>query len=226
MDHLLSSDEPMIETRGRQVKQKDGKMVNGMPMRPDARGRGRSGSHRVLPVVLCLTQACVLALFPASAKARHHDNAENLREHIGREKNPIKKAKLEIRLGRLELDQAASAYDQRQIPQGQKLLSQSTSEMQDAWNVLKSTRRNAAKHSDGFLQLEIGLRENARLLRMLRQRVFYLYRGPIDETLKTLNQTHSEVLLALFPGAIPPAVPGKGKGKIQAYQNPAKGIHP
>lgn len=149
--------------------------------------------------------ACALALYPALIWGRRHDNPQELIARIARENNPVKKAKYEIRLGRLILERAEQAYDGRHIPQGQKLLARYTHEMQDAWNLLSATGRNAAKKPDGFMQLEIALRENNRDLRELRRRVFYLYRGPIDQTLKTLGQLHSKVLVDLFPGAVPPS---------------------
>lgn len=175
--------------------------------------------------------ACALALCPARIWGRRHDNPQELAARIEREKNPVKKAKYEIRLGRLILDQAEQAYDGRQIPEGQKLLASYTRQMQDAWKLLAATGRNAAKKPDGFMQLEIALRENNRDLRELRRRVYYLYRRPIDQALKTLGQLHSKVLVDLFPGAAPPANPSHASeafqtGKKGANVAAARGVHP
>ncbi|MGH9378488.1 MAG: hypothetical protein ACRD18_12670 [Terriglobia bacterium] len=169
--------------------------------------------------------ACALTLYPSILRARHHDNEPDLTARIQRENNPVKRAKLEIRMGKLLLDQAAAAYDHHQIPQGQKLLSSFTGEMQDAWKLLESSGRNAAKKPDGFMQLEIALRENARALNGLRERVFYLYRGPIDKTLKTLNQVHSRVLVQLFPGAVPPSAASPAAKGVPALQNTKRGAN-
>lgn len=163
--------------------------------------------------------ACALALCPAMIWGRRHDNPQELTARIARENNPVKKAKYEIRLGRLILEQAEQAYDGRHIPQGQELLARYTRDMQSAWNLLSATGRNAVKKPDGFMQLEIALRENNRDLRELRRRVYYLYRGPIDQTLKTLAQLHSKVLVDLFPGAVPPANP---PGASEAFQSAKK----
>ncbi|MGH9378159.1 MAG: hypothetical protein ACRD1I_05105 [Terriglobia bacterium] len=165
-----------------------------------------------------------LSFFPGLSQARRQDKAADLEARIQRESNPVKKAKLKIRLGQLDLDQATQAYDRQEISQGQKLLSESTAEMGDAWTLLKSTGRNPAKKPDGFMQLEIGLRESTRTLTALRRRIFYLYRDPIDSALKTLSQMHSQVLVGLFPGAAPSSSnPNAEKGKAPAYQNPGKG---
>ncbi len=145
------------------------------------------------------------AAVPVRLWARHHDDAASLTAHIQREKNPIKKAKLEIRLSKLELEQAVGSYDHHQLDSGKQQLAAFLGRVQDAWAILKSSGRNAASKPDGFMQLEIALREDARSLNDLRERVAYFNRAPIDQTIHQLNQLHSEVLIALFPGAAPPA---------------------
>ncbi|MGH9351841.1 MAG: hypothetical protein ACRD2G_06750 [Terriglobia bacterium] len=199
------------------------KLEGHMPRPLDLESRTIQG-FRSLWFHLALAAVVALAFFPGVGQARHQDNAADLEARIQREKNPVKKAKLQIRLGRLDLDQAADAYDHQKMSLGQKLLSESTDEMEDAWTLLKSTGRSPAKKPDGFMQLEIGLREETRALGELRRRVFYLYRGPVDSTLKTLTQMHSQVLVGLFPGAAPASSgPNAEKRKIPAYQNPGKG---
>lgn len=177
-------------------------------------------SHQACILAFGLT--CTLAFCSVRLLARRHDNVQELAARIQRESKPVKKAKLEIRMGTLLLDQAADAYDQHKIAQGQKLLSNSTHEMQDAAKLLDNTGRNAAKKPDGFMQLEIALRENARTLTELRERVFYLYRAPIDQALKTMSQTHAHVLVELFPGAVPPAAPSPPEKNAAGLHNASK----
>lgn len=149
------------------------------------------------------------AVVPARLWARHHDDAASLTAHIQREKNPVKKAKLEIRLSKLELEQAVGSYDHRQLDPGKQQLAAFLSRVQKAWGLLKSSGRNAASKPDGFMQLEIALREDARSLNDLRERVAYFNRAPIDQAIQQLNQLHSDVLIALFPGAAPPPAHAK-----------------
>lgn len=173
----------------------------------------------------CIAAAIVLFLVPLPGEGWRKDTAADLQAKIDRESNPVKKAKLMVRLGHLDLRQAAADYDNHQMPQGEKLLVQSTTIMENAWTLLKSTGRNPARKPDGFMQLEIGLREETRSLSELRRRVFYLYRGPVDAALKTLNQMHAQVLVGLFPGAAAPPsqVPQVKKRNMPAYQNPDQG---
>jgi hypothetical protein len=156
------------------------------------------------------------AAVPVRLWARHHEDAASLTAHIEREKNPIKKAKLEIRLSKLELEQAVGSYDHHQLDSGKQQLAAFLGRVQDAWGHLKSSGRNAASKPDGFMQLEIALREDARSLNDLRERVAYFNRVPIDQAIQQLNQLHSEVLIALFPGAAPPAAAHAKNSKMEA----------
>ncbi len=149
--------------------------------------------------------SCLSLFLPSSLLVARRLDAGKLVARIAREKNPVKKARMEVKLGRFHLDQAIRAYDRRQNRQGQKLLGESQADLQNAWKTLEASGRNAAKKPQGFMKLEIGLREDLRLLRELRRQVFYLNRGPIDAALSSLGQLHAKVLVALFPGAVPPA---------------------
>ena len=165
---------------------------------------------RVQPVIFCLSAALICALYPQQICAGRMQNEAKLVASIEREKKPVKKAKLEVRLGQLQLQQAISAYEKQQIPQGQKLLASFLDDMENAWNTLKASGRNAANKPQGFRGLEIGMNQDTRRLDDLRRQVFYLYRGPIEETLSKLNQLHAQVLVALFPGSVPPPERGPG----------------
>lgn len=165
----------------------------------------KTGAIRLRAVIAGLSLVSLYMLHPHRLWARGKENEAKLVASIEREKRPVNKAKLEVRLGRLQLQQAISAYEKQQIPQGQKLLASFLENMENAWSVLEGSGRNAAKKPQGFRELEMGLNEDARRLNDLRREVFYLYQGPIEETLKKMNELHAKVLLALFPGAAPPA---------------------
>jgi len=153
-----------------------------------------------------LSLAAALVLPSAMVWARRHDDPAKLEDQIQRERNPVKKAKLEIRLARLDLQQGLDAYSHNQVKQGEQFLGAYLQEITDSWNVLENSGRNAVKNPSGFMQLEIALRENARFLNDLEERVGYLEQTPIRKTLGEMKRIHSRVLLALFPGAGPPTV--------------------
>ncbi|HEV2177447.1 MAG TPA: hypothetical protein VGW33_09640 [Terriglobia bacterium] len=130
---------------------------------------------------------------------RHTDTEADLTARIAREHDPVKKAKYEIRLGELKLQQATDAYDRDETGPGEKLLGSYLDEMKDAWKLLKGSGRDAVRKPAGFKELDIALREDARRLDDLRRRVPFMDRGPLDKVMQEVNQTHAEVLTALFP---------------------------
>jgi hypothetical protein len=138
---------------------------------------------------------------------KHHDEEAKLQAHIDRERNPVKKAKLEIRLGRLKLEQAEAAYDQDQVKQGAALLASYERIMQTAWQTLQSSGRNAARQPQGFKELDIALREGLRRLDDLKHRISYYDRDPVEKTNQQLTKERSEVLQALFPTLKPAPQP-------------------
>ncbi len=135
----------------------------------------------------------------ATARGAKHDNEEELKGRIQNEHNPVKKAKLQIRLGRLQLDQAETNYRQGHVEQGAALLATYAGTMQAAWETLRESGRNAARQPQGFKELELALREGTRRLEDLKHRVSYFDRDPIDKVQQNLASEHNAVLKALFP---------------------------
>jgi hypothetical protein len=154
---------------------------------------------RLLSSAVFLTLLALLAVAVAPAPARHLETEQELLDRIQREQNPIRKAKLEIRLGRLKMNEAIGAYDQGQMEQGKSLLGTYLDRMKGCWRTLKGSGRNAVKQSQGFRELDIALREDSRTLEDLAHRISYFDRGPVEQTLGEVNRVHDEVIHALFP---------------------------
>ena len=144
---------------------------------------------------------------PAPLAARHPDTEEDLQARIEREPNPVKKAKFEVRLGRVKLAQAIAAYDKGDLDRSNALAAAYLAEMKGAWQRLRDTGRNAVKKPEGFRELDIALREDARVLDDLAHRIPYNDRGPVTEVAHAVDQLHGEVLAALFP----PEAPSRAK---------------
>ena len=144
------------------------------------------------------------------ASARHQESEEDLLGRIQRESNPVKRAKYEIRLGRLELNQAIEANNQGHLEQCQQLLGVYIGRMKSSWETLRGSGRRAARQPQGFKELDIALREDARLLEDLKRRVPTLDREPVEKAAQEVEQIRNEVLRALFPSE-PPA---KGKHRF------------
>ena len=140
---------------------------------------------------------------PAPLAARHPDTEDDLQARIEREPNPVKKAKFEVRLGRVKLAQAIAAYDKGDLDRSNALATAYLAEMKGAWQRLRDTGRNAVKKPEGFRELDIALREDARVLDDLAHRIPYNDRGPVTEVAHAVDQLHGEVLAALFPAEAP-----------------------
>lgn len=148
-----------------------------------------------------LVWLAVGAAIPAGAGVpRHAESPEELEAKIQRERDPIKRAKLQIKLFRFDLQQAVAAYDAQQLDQGAQLLSKYLDEVKRCWKTLQSSGKVAAKHSAGFKDFDIALRENIRQLNDLEQRLLYANGGPVRTAMRQAQEIRNENLLALFPG--------------------------
>jgi hypothetical protein len=127
------------------------------------------------------------------------DNERDLLTRIARERNPVKKAKYEVRLARVKLFQAMEALDRKDVEGSQKLLRDYLERLKSAWATLQSSGRSAHRKPQGFKELDIELREDARYLEDLKHRFSYLDRGPVEKTAQEVEHLRSVVLKALFP---------------------------
>jgi hypothetical protein len=133
----------------------------------------------------------------------HVESEAELLANIKREQNPVKKAKIEIRLGRLKLRHAISAYDQGHIEDGAQFVAAYVDRMTSCLKTLQGSGRQAVRQPQGFKELDIALREDSRLLEDMARRVSYFDRAPIEKAAKQIEQLRTDVLRALFPAERP-----------------------
>ena len=152
------------------------------------------------PVALAWVATFGIIMFPAGSQAHHADSESELLARLATETNPAKKAKIEIRLGSLKLEQAAAAYDHDEVDTGAKLLDSYLGWMKQAWGLLHQSGRDASRRPQGFIDLDIALRENLRKLADLRIHMPFADRGPIERIGAEADALHTQVLGALFPG--------------------------
>ena len=150
-------------------------------------------------VTIGLLLAGAPAAFAGPSSGPSSETEERLLARIQRETDPIKKSKCVTRLARIKLQQAIAAYEHGNIEQGVQLAKAYLGRVKDSWQLLKNCGRNAARDPRGFKELDIELREDARLIEDLKRRVSYFDRGPIEQTGKELEVVRAEVLQELFP---------------------------
>lgn len=151
---------------------------------------------------MLVAAACFVILaqpFACAMPGGNKDKAEKLAAKIEREKNPGKKARLQLRLAKLRLEQADAAYHVREYAKGNTLLQQYFDQVKNSWATLQGTDNGVRKHLGAFKKLEISLRENARFLEDLRHRIPYPQNGFIKQIEEESSTVHNEVLEALFP---------------------------
>jgi len=163
-----------------------------------------------LSIVLLLIGAPVY--FAGVLSAPPSQSEAQLLARLEAEQDPIKKSKIETRLAWIKLRQAIRTYKQGNTEEGAQLLGAYLGRIKDSWQILKSSGRNAAHASGGFKELDIELREDARLLDDLKRRISYFERDPIEKAEKEVEQERTEVLRALFPVARAPEA-AKPSGK-------------
>jgi hypothetical protein len=135
----------------------------------------------------------------AASPPRRRDKEEDLLARIQRQSDPVKKAKLEIRLGRVKLLQSMAACDRGDIEETNRLLGVYMETLNGAWERLKNSGRVAHKKSSGFKELDIELREDARYLEDLRRRLPFAERGTATRVAEEVDELRNKVLKALFP---------------------------
>jgi hypothetical protein len=134
-----------------------------------------------------------------SIAAKSRDDGPKLLAHLEREGNPIKKAKIEVRLARLRLEEAFDAYSHGHYNEFWKLMSEYEDYMKKAWAELQVSGRIAARKSDGFKQLDIGLRESRRDLDDFETHITFDERQEVQKIRARMEVIHNQVLNALFP---------------------------
>jgi len=165
----------------------------------------------LLPAVLAF--AGFLLVGPC---ALGRDTEEQLSQRIHTEQNPVKKAKEEVKLSSFKLARVQDAYSQGHFEDGVKALSVFMDTLQAARKTLHDSGRKAAKHSEGYRELEIALREDVRALKDLERVVDYFNRTPLEHAVKDMEQMQGELIHELFPGgpsrkdkeSLPPDSPG------------------
>ncbi len=113
--------------------------------------------------------------------------------------NPVDRAKAVGKLGHEEYTAARQAIDAGKTDEALQFLTQYNTQATDAHNGLLKTGVDAEKHSNGFRQLQISVRERERELKELINRVGFEQRPPFETLQKDLDTLNQKLILELFP---------------------------
>jgi hypothetical protein len=139
--------------------------------------------------------------------AHARDSEAELQARIEQERNPVKKAKLEIKLARIKLGEAQAAYNKGDMNAGAEVLNAYVGHMESSWQALHDSGRVASRKPQGFKELEIALREDTRLLEDLKRSIPFFNRSPVEKVIQKVEKIRAQVLQALFPVMKPTKAP-------------------
>lgn len=141
--------------------------------------------------------ALVVLLVVATAVCQNR--TDELRARFNQETNPVRKAKLMRDLGEAELKEVDRDLGGGKASDAAAALERYRDEVRSCQQALDATGSNAEKHSSGFKQLEISVRESLRRLDLIiptltgdQQSRFVAVRGD-------LSQINQHLLQELFP---------------------------
>lgn len=113
--------------------------------------------------------------------------------------NPIKRAKAVPKLGREEYLAARQALKEGNRDAALEYLRDYNEQATSAHDELAKMTADPEKHSNGFRQLQISVRERARELRYLATGVAFDQRKPFEDLQKALDALNQKLILELFP---------------------------
>lgn len=150
---------------------------------------------------VALARMCVLGLLlgaPAqSTRVQQNIAKDKLKyEHAD---NPVERAKASSKLGHEEYVAARQAIDAGKMDDAFQLLKSYRDQATSAHEALVKTGVDPEKHSNGFRQLQISVRERVRELKELADRVPFQQREPFIALQKELDELDQKLILELFP---------------------------
>ena len=147
-----------------------------------------------------LASACMfgLLLAPPQSVRVQNDIAKDKLKYESAD-NAVARAKAIGKLGHEEYVAARKAIDAGRIEEALQLLKDYNDQTSETHDSLVKTGVDAEKHSNGFRQLQISVRERLRELRELTTRVAFEQRQPFEVLEKNLDALNQKLILELFP---------------------------
>ena len=137
-----------------------------------------------------------------AGRSSYDDRAKELqkeRDRLDKEKDPVTRAKIEIRISDLLLENVADSVRDGKFSEMQEGLAAYTSAIEDAHETLVASGRNAQKNSGGFKELEIAIRKQVLKFDDYARMLTTDRREPIEQARKLVSGIRNKLLKALFP---------------------------
>lgn len=141
-----------------------------------------------------LGMATVFALAVALSLPAAPQTAVQLEGKLAQEKDPVKRAALQMRLAEFCLDDARKLYEEGTSEKGLAKLNQMMRWVTGAHDELFATGRDPRKKPKGFKEAEIKLREISRQVEDLKLSMPVDDREQVDEILEKLTEVRDHLL--------------------------------
>ena len=122
-----------------------------------------------------------------------------LQAHFDRESNPVKKAKLLVKLGDAEFEEARRAGREGDNNTVDATMEKYRDNVRTAFEALKKQHPDAEKHSNGYRQMEIHVKEGIREVEDSMIAAPAPYKPPLQIVRQDLINMDEELIRLLFP---------------------------
>lgn len=140
-----------------------------------------------------------LIIVPAIFGHTHHEDLAKDQAQFDREKDPVHRAKILVKLGRAEFDQIESDASNNNLDKAVAGLRQYQGQVNSVSKALDATGRKADKHAAGFLQLQISVRDALLRLNNLLVGLTSDEQKPFLDARDDLDSLNRHLMLELFP---------------------------
>lgn len=154
---------------------------------------------------------CAAMIFLLLPPAVAQQTVAELQANFDKENNSVKKAKLLVKLGEAQFEQARRAGKESDNNTVDATLEKYRDNVRAAFEALKKQHADAERHSNGYRQMEIHLKEGIREVEDSMLAAPAPYKPPLQIVRHDLIAMDEELILLLFPhrpaDTKPPAPP-------------------
>src|SRR5690242_2431214 len=152
-----------------------------------------------IPRNLRQTFGCVTIISLMLSPAVAQQSVTELQAHFDRESNSVKKAKLLVKLGEAQFEQARRAGKEGDNNTVDGTLEKYRDNVRAAFEALKKQHADAEKHSNGYRQMEIQVKEGIREVEDSMLAAPAPYKPPLQIVRQDLINVDEELIRLLFP---------------------------
>jgi hypothetical protein len=142
--------------------------------------------------------AVIVVSVLAFAAKTNDDTPERLRARISTERDLVQRARLQIRLSDLLLEQMRKQYNEGDDDKAEASLAEMMAACEAAYHDLFATNRDPRSKPAGFKDTEIRMRDFVRRLNDLRTSLATDERPPIDKAVARLRDMHDDLLSGIM----------------------------